>query len=73
VDGSGGPDSWHPLWYAVGAVLGVMIGAALGGSFVKERGRRVLPVVIGSTIALAAVIAWALDFVMYTFYAGAFH
>jgi hypothetical protein len=71
VDGSGGP-AWHPLWYVVGAVLGVMIGAALGGSFVQERGRRVLPVVIGSTIALAAVIAWALNLVMYTFYAGEF-
>jgi hypothetical protein len=73
MDGSGGPDSWHPLWYAVGAVLGVMIGAALGGSFVKERGRRVLPVVIVSTLVFAVVVAWALNLVMYTFYAGAFH
>ena len=73
MDGSGGPDSWHPLWYAVGAVLGVMIGAALGGSFVKERGRRVLPVVIVSTLVFAAVVAWALNLVMSTFYAGAFH
>jgi hypothetical protein len=78
MDGSGGADSWHPLWYAVGAVLGVMIGAALGGSFVKERGRRVLPVVIVSTLMFAVVVAWALNlvmytFYMYTFYAGTFH
>jgi len=73
VDGSGGPDSWHPLWYGVGAVLGVMMGVAVGGSFVKERGRRVLPAVIVSTIVVAAVVGWALNFVMYAFYASAFH
>jgi hypothetical protein len=50
-----------------------MIGAALGGSFVKERGRRVLPLVIVSTLVFAAVVAWALNLVMSTFYAGAFH
>jgi hypothetical protein len=73
MDGTGGADSWHPLWYLMGAVLALMIGGALGGSFVKERGRRVLPVVIGSTLVLAAVLGWALNFVLYTFYASAFH
>ncbi len=73
MDGSGGPDSWHPLWYGVGAVLAVMIGIALGGSFVKERGRRVLPVVIVATLVFALVLGWALNFVLYAFYASAFH
>jgi hypothetical protein len=73
VDGTGGAQSWHPLWFALGAVLAIMIGGALGGSFVRERGRRVLPVVIGSTLVFAALLGWALDFVMYAFYAPAFH
>lgn len=73
LDGSGGASSWHPLWYGVGCVLGLMIGGALGGSFVQERGRRVLPVVIVATIVFAAVLGWALNFVMYAFYASAFH
>jgi putative effector of murein hydrolase LrgA (UPF0299 family) len=72
MDGTGA-QSWHPLWYVVGAVLGVMMGAAVGGSFVQERGHRVLPVVVVSTLVLAAIVGWALDFVMYTFYSGAFH
>jgi len=46
----------NPLWYGVGCVLGLMIGGALGGSFVQERGRRVLPVVIVATIVFAAVL-----------------
>ncbi len=73
MDGSAGANDWHPLWYLVGALLAVMIGAALGGSFVRERGRRVLPVVIGSTLAFALILGWALNFVMYAFYASAFH
>jgi putative effector of murein hydrolase LrgA (UPF0299 family) len=73
MDGTGGAQSWHPLWYGVGAVLALMIGGMLGASFVRERGRRVLPVVITSTLVLAAVLGWALDFVMYAFYASAFH
>jgi hypothetical protein len=63
--------SWHPLWYAVGTVLAVMIGGALGGSFVKERGRRVLPTVIVSTLVLAVSLGWALDVVVYAFGASA--
>jgi hypothetical protein len=73
MDGTGGAQSWHPLWYAAGAVLALMIGGMLGRSFVQERGRRVLPVVITSTLVLAAVLGWALDFVMYAFYAPDFH
>jgi hypothetical protein len=73
VDGTGGAQSWHPLWYVVGALLAIMIGAAVGGSFVRERGRGALPAVLVSTLALAAVLGWALDFVMYAFYAAAFH
>ncbi len=61
------------MWYVVGAILALMIGGALGGSFVKERGRRVLPVVIISTLVFAGVLGWSLDFVMYAFYAPAFH
>jgi putative effector of murein hydrolase LrgA (UPF0299 family) len=61
------------MWYGVGGLLAIMIGVALGGSFVKERGRRVLPVVIVSTLVFAAVLGWALDFVMYGFYAQSFH
>jgi putative effector of murein hydrolase LrgA (UPF0299 family) len=57
----------------LGTLLAIMIGAALGGSFVKERGRRVLPVVIASTLVFAAVLGWALNFVMGTFYASALH
>jgi len=57
----------------LGVVLATMIGAALGGSFVKERGRRVLPVVIASTLVFAAVLGWALNFVMSTLYSSALH
>jgi hypothetical protein len=57
----------------LGAALALMIGGALGGSFVKERGRRVLPTIIISTLVLGAVLGWSLDFVMYAFYAPAFH
>ncbi len=73
MDGTGGAGAWHPLWYGVGAALALMMGGALGGSFVKERGRGVLPVVVVCTLALAAVLGWALDLVMYAFYAPAFH
>ena len=73
MDGTGGASAWHPLWYGVGAILAIMIGSALGGSFVRERGRRVLPVAIVSTLVGAAVLGWALDFVMYAFYSPAFH
>jgi len=62
-----------PFAWAAFRQLVAMIGAALGGSFVRERGHRVLPVVIVSTLVCAAVVAWALNLVMYTFYAGAFH
>lgn len=72
MDGGGAP-VWHPLWYVVGAVLAGMIGVALGGSFVKERGRRVLPVVVVCTLASAVILGWALDMVLSTFYASAMH
>jgi predicted MFS family arabinose efflux permease len=41
--------------------LGVMIGAALGGSFVAERGRKVLPIVIVLTIVAGVLIGWGLN------------
>jgi hypothetical protein len=41
--------------------LGVMIGAALGGSFVAERGRKILPIVIVLTIAAGVLIGWGLN------------
>jgi peptidoglycan/LPS O-acetylase OafA/YrhL len=50
-----------------------MIGVALGGSFVKERGRRVLPIVIICALVFAAILGGALDFVISTFYASAMH
>ncbi len=62
----------HPLWFGVGAVIAIMIGAALGGSFVQERGRRVLSIVISATVVLCAVLGWAFNVVMSTFYAPAY-
>lgn len=58
----------HPIWYGVGAVLAIMIGSALGGSFVQERGRRILPIIIVLTIVFAVVLGWALNIVMTEFY-----
>jgi predicted MFS family arabinose efflux permease len=41
--------------------LGIAFGAALGGSFVAERGRKVLPVVIVLTIVTGVLIGWGLN------------
>jgi hypothetical protein len=60
------------LWYGVGAVLAIMIGGAVGQSFIAERGKQLLPYVIGGTIVFAAVLGWAINEVMTTLYASAF-
>lgn len=48
------------MW-VTGMALGVMLGAALGGSFVKERGRSVLPAVIVLTLLCGLLIGWGLN------------
>jgi len=48
------------MW-AMGMVLAVMFGAAVGGSFVKERGRRILPIVIVLTVLCGLLIGWGLN------------
>jgi uncharacterized membrane protein len=45
----------------VGVVIGLAIGVALGGSFYKEHGRKVLPAAIISTLVFAAILGWALQ------------
>jgi ABC-type transporter Mla maintaining outer membrane lipid asymmetry permease subunit MlaE len=42
-------------------VLAIMIGGALGGSFVQERGRKVLPIVVVLTIVTGVLIGWGLN------------
>jgi predicted MFS family arabinose efflux permease len=49
------------LLWCMGMALAIAIGAALGGSFVAERGRKVLPIVIALTIVTGVVIGWGLN------------
>jgi peptidoglycan/LPS O-acetylase OafA/YrhL len=42
-------------------VIAIMIGGALGGSFVEERGRRILPIVVVLTIVAGLLIGWGLN------------
>jgi len=37
-----------------------MIGGALGGSFVQEHGRKVLPIVVVLTVVAGLLIGWGL-------------
>jgi predicted MFS family arabinose efflux permease len=48
------------MW-ALGMGVAAMLGGALGGSFVKERGRKVLPVVIVLTILCGLAIGYGLN------------
>jgi len=64
---------YTPLWYGVGAVLAIMIGSAVGQSFMAERGKKLMPYVVGATIALAIVIGWAMNTVMTTLYPSVTH
>jgi len=48
------------MW-ALGMGLAAMIGGALGASFVKERGRKVLPVVIVLTLLCGLAIGYGLN------------
>ena len=49
------------LLWCCGMVLAIMIGGALGGSFVQERGRKVLPIVVVLTIVTGVLIGWGLN------------
>jgi uncharacterized membrane protein YfcA len=49
------------LMWALGMGLAAMIGGALGASFVKERGRKVLPVVIVLTLLCGLAIGYGLN------------
>ncbi len=49
------------LFWGLGMALAIMIGGALGGSFVQERGRKVLPIVIVLTVVTGLLLGWALD------------
>jgi uncharacterized protein YcfJ len=60
------------LWYGVGTVLALMIGGAVGQSFVAERGKKLVPYFACGTVALAVVLGWAMNKVMTTLYASAF-
>jgi uncharacterized protein YcfJ len=60
------------LWYGVGAVLAIMIGGAVGQSFVAERGKKLVPYFACGTVVLAVLLGWAMNEVMTTLYASAF-
>ncbi len=49
------------LLWCCGMGLAIAIGAALGGSFVQEHGRKVLPLVIVATIATGLLLGWGLS------------
>jgi uncharacterized membrane protein YfcA len=49
------------LMWCLGMAIGAMIGAAIGGSFVAERGRKVLPVVVVLTLLTGLAIGWGLN------------
>jgi hypothetical protein len=48
------------MW-GLGMGLAIAFGGALGGSFVKERGRKVLPVVIFFTLLCGLAIGYGLN------------
>jgi hypothetical protein len=49
------------VMWVLGMALAVGLGVAVGGSFVQERGRKVLPVVLVVTISSGILIGWALN------------
>ena len=49
------------VMWLLGMALAAMIGGALGGSFVKERGRQILPIVILLTLICGLLIGWGLN------------
>ena len=48
------------MWL-LGMAIAIAFGGALGGSFVKERGRRILPIVVVLTLACGLLFGWALN------------
>jgi hypothetical protein len=48
------------MW-VLGLGLAAMVGGALGGSFVKERGPKVLPIVIVLTVVCGLLIGYGLN------------
>jgi predicted MFS family arabinose efflux permease len=49
------------LLWCCGMGLAIAIGGALGGSFVQEHGRKVLPLVIVLTIVTGLLLGWGLN------------
>ena len=49
------------LLWVLGMGMGIAIGAALGGSFVQEKGRKILPIVVVLTIVTGVLIGWGLN------------
>lgn len=49
------------LLWVLGMAFGIAIGVALGGSFVAERGRKILPVVVVLTLLAGVLIGWGLN------------
>ena len=50
------------LLYALGMVLGIMIGSAIGQSFIQQHGlRKALPILALLTVLLGLAIGWSLN------------
>jgi uncharacterized protein YcfJ len=51
----------HAVFWIVGMILGCALGGLVGQSFVAERGRRVLPIVVALSLGCGLAIGWALN------------
>ncbi len=67
-----GPEKWIGLWYGLGFAFAIALGFMLGGSFVRERGRKLVPLIVVLTLVSGSVLGWSIDMLMKTFYAPAF-
>ncbi len=67
-----GPEKWIGLWYGLGFAFAISLGFMLGGSFVRERGRKLVPLIVVLTLVSGGVLGWSIDTLMKTFYAPAF-
>jgi prolipoprotein diacylglyceryltransferase len=67
-----GPEKWIVMWYGLGFAFAIAVAVMLGGSYVREHGRRLVPLIAVLTLVAGGVLGWSIDEVMKTLYAPAF-
>jgi uncharacterized membrane protein YciS (DUF1049 family) len=53
--------SEHLAYWLFGIALGAGITAAIGRNFVRERGARVIPILVVTGLCLGLILGWAVD------------